>query len=138
MATLDDPGVRTLLEEQTNHAVISTFDEDGSVHSTVVWVDVDRSGGAPRLAVNSAVGRRWPTNLERDPRITVLVYDERNPYDYVEVRGTTTATTEGADAHIDRLAKKYLDADAYPFRSPDEQRVTFLVEPVRVRHQKQG
>jgi len=69
--------------------------------------------------------------------VTVLVYDEDNPYDYVEVRGTATGTTEGADAHIDRLAKKYLGADSYPFRQPGEQRITFVVDAARVRHQKQ-
>ena len=133
MASLDDPGVRALLDKP-NHAVVTTLGEDGSPHSTVVWVDVQDG----RLAINSAVGRAWPNNLERDPRITVLVYDEGNPYDYVEVRGTATSTLEGADAHIDRLAKKYLDADSYPFRQEGEQRVTFLVDAQRVRHQKQG
>ncbi|WP_218123517.1 TIGR03618 family F420-dependent PPOX class oxidoreductase [Quadrisphaera sp. DSM 44207] len=129
---MDDAGVRRLFE-QRNHAVISTLEEDGAVHSTVVWVDL-RDG---RPAVNSAVGRRWPDNLERDPRATLVVYDESNPYEYVEVRGRARGTTEGADAHIDRLAKKYLDADAYPFRQEGEQRITYLIEPSKVRHQKQ-
>ncbi len=132
MTSIDDPGVRALLAKP-NHAVVSTLNEDGSVHSTVVWVDVQNG----RLAVNSAVGRAWPGNLERDPQLTVLVYDEDNPYDYVEVRGTASGTTVGADEHIDRLAKKYLDADSYPFHQPGEQRVSYLVEPARVRHQKQ-
>lgn len=133
MAELGDEGVRRLLE-QKNHAVVSTLNDDGSVHSTVVWVDVEDG----RLAVNSAVGRKWPTNLQRDPTITVVVYDESNPYDYVEVRGRAVGRTEGADAHIDRLAKRYLGVDAYPYRTPEEQRITFLVEPSLVRHQKQG
>ncbi|MCW2606172.1 MAG: pyridoxamine 5-phosphate oxidase-related FMN-binding [Frankiales bacterium] len=133
MATLDDPGVRLLLEEQTNHAVITTLDADGTPHSTVVWALVEDG----KLVVNSAVGRRWPTNLSRDPRLTVVVYDESNPYDYVEVTGTVTSSTEGADAHIDRLAKKYMDVDSYPFRQPGEQRISFLLTPTRVRHQKQ-
>ena len=133
MASIDDEAVQRLLE-QKNHAVCSTMNEDGSIHSTVVWADVQDG----RLAVNSAVGRRWPSNLERDPRITVVVYDETNPYEYVEVRGTATGRTEGADAHIDALAKKYLGADEYPFRQPSEQRITYLVEPSLVRHQKQG
>ena len=131
--TIDDPGVARLLEAR-NHAVVSTLNADGSVHSAVVWVDVLDG----RVAVNSAVGRAWPTNLERDPRITVTVYDETNPYDYVEVRGTATSRLEGADEHIDRLAKKYMGADSYPFRQPGEQRVSFLVDATRVRHQKQG
>ena len=132
MATLEDPGVQALLATP-NHAVVSTLGEDGTIHSTVVWVSVE--GG--RLAVNSALGRKWPTDLERNPTITVLVYDEDNPYDYVEVRGKAVGRLEGADAHIDRLAKKYLDADSYPFRQEGEQRITFLVDADRVRHQKQ-
>ena len=55
----------------------------------------------------------------------------------LRVTGTATGTTEGADAHIDRLAKKYLDADSYPFRREGEQRITFLVDATRVFHQKQ-
>ena len=132
MTTIEDPGVRSLLE-RPNHAVVSTLNEDGSIHSTVVWVDVEDG----RLAVNSAVGRTWPSNLERDPRITVLVYDESNPYDYVEVRGTATSSLEGADGHIDRLAKKYLDVDRYPFHQEGEQRISWFVDADRVRHQKQ-
>ena len=133
MATLDDPGVQALLDKP-NHAVLSTLDGEGAIHSTVVWVDVQDG----RLAVNSAVGRLWPRNLERNPTVTVVVYDESNPYDYVEVRGTARGTLEGAEEHIDRLAGKYLGADSYPYRQPDEQRITYLVDAVRVRHQKQG
>ena len=132
MASLDDPGVKALLDKP-NHAVLSTLNDDGSVHSTVVWVDVQDG----RLAVNSAIGRTWPTNLERDPRVTVVVYDEDNPYDYVEVRGTATGTTDGADDHIDRLAKKFIDADSYPFHREGEQRITYVIDAQRVRHQKQ-
>jgi PPOX class probable F420-dependent enzyme len=132
MTSLDDPGVKALLDKP-NHAVVSTLGPDGTIHSTVVWVDVQDG----RLAVNSAVGRAWPNNLERNPVITVLVYDEDNPYDYVEVRGRVESTTEGAFEHIDRLAKKYIDADTYPFLQPGEQRITFLVNADRVLHRKQ-
>lgn len=132
MANLDDPGVRELLEKP-NHAVISTSNADGSIHSAVIWVDVE--DGA--VAVNSAVGRIWPSNLERDPRATLLVLDPSNPYEYVEIRGTATAAPEGADEHIDRLAQKYLGQETYPYRQAAEQRVKFLVRPSRVRHSKQ-
>jgi PPOX class probable F420-dependent enzyme len=118
------------LFEKPNHVVISTLRKDGSVHSTVVWADLEDG----RVALNSAVGRVWPTNLERDPRITVTVYDAENPYQYVEVRGTTTSTLDGADAHIDRLAKKYLGVDDYPYRKPEEQRVKIYVDAESVRH----
>lgn len=129
MATLNDPPVRELLE-QPNFGVISTHNEDGSIHSAVVWLDAEDGG----IGVNSARGRRWPTNLERDPRATVAVYDAGNPYNYVEIRGTATEVGEGADEHIDALAKKYLGQDEYPFRQPGEKRVKFLIRPERVRH----
>ena len=131
MTTLDDPGVRALLDKP-NHAVVSTLGEDGGIHSTVVWVSIEDG----RVAVNSAVGRAWPTNLERNPVINVLVYDEDNPYDYVEVRGTVEATTDGAFEHIDRLAKKYIDKEKYPFLQPGEQRISFFVNPTRIYHRK--
>ncbi|HKG51336.1 MAG TPA: TIGR03618 family F420-dependent PPOX class oxidoreductase [Actinomycetales bacterium] len=132
MTTIDDPQVARLLREP-NHAVITTFLPNGSVHGTVVWVDVLDG----RIALNTAVGRVWPNNLERDPRITLVVYDQANPYEYVEVRGRATGRTEGADAHIDRLAKKYLGADTYPFRQEGEQRISYLVDAERIRHVKQ-
>jgi PPOX class probable F420-dependent enzyme len=132
MTTLQDSGVAALLD-QPNYAVIATNNTDGSIHTAVVWADVIDG----KLAVNSAAGRKWPTNLERNPQVSVLIYDQGNPYDYVEVRGEAKGTTDGADDHIDRLAKKYLDKDSYPFRQPGEQRITYTIEPSLVRHQKQ-
>ncbi len=131
MSTLNDPGVQELLE-QPNYAVVSTHNRDGSMHSTVVWVSADDGG----VAVNSAVGRVWPTNLERDPRITVLVQEAGNAYNFVEIRGTATGTTDGADEHINALAKKYIGKDEYPYRQPGEQRIRFAVTPDHVRYVK--
>lgn len=132
MTTLQDRGVAALLEKP-NYAVIATHNADGSIHTAVVWADVVDG----KLAVNSAVGRKWPTNLERNPQVSVLIYDQGNPYDYVEVRGEAKGTTDGADDHIDRLTKKYLGQDSYPFRQPGEQRITYIIEPSLVRHQVQ-
>lgn len=128
MASIDDPAVRALLDGP-NHAVISTLNEDGSVHSTVVWQEpLDGT-----LGINSAVGRRWPTNLQRDPRITVLVYAKDNPYEYVEIQGTATGTTAGADAQMDRLANKFTGAAS--FAGPaDDVRISFEVRPTRLTH----
>jgi PPOX class probable F420-dependent enzyme len=133
MATLNDSEVRKLLSEP-NYAVVSTFNRDGSILSTIVWISAEDG----TVAVNSAKGRRWPTNLERDPRITALVYEAGNPYNYVEIRGRATATTQGADEHINALTKKYINQDEYPFRGPGEQRIKFVIEPDHIRHQKQG
>ena len=132
MAQIEGPAQQLL--EQPNHAVVSTINEDGSIHSTVVWANVENGV----VAVNSAVGRKWPSNLERDPRINVTVYDQSNPYEYVEIRGKAHGTLEDADGHIDRLAKTYIGADEYPFRQPGEQRIKYVVDADRVRHVKQG
>jgi PPOX class probable F420-dependent enzyme len=133
MASLGDDGVRAVLDPP-NYAVVSTLNEDGSIHSAVAWISLENG----ELAVNSARGRHWPTNLDRDPRVTVTVFPGDNPYDYVEIRGTAAGTRQGADDHIDRLAKKYINQDEYPFRQPGEERLKYVITPSRVRHQKQG
>lgn len=108
--------------------VVTDLREDGSPHSTVVWVDVDDG----RVAFNTARGREKPKNLERDPRVSLTVVDPNNPYRWVSVSGRTQVTEEGADAQIDKLAKKYLGKDEYPWRKPEEQRLKVLIEPDRV------
>ncbi len=134
MTPTQDKGVTRLIAGQKNHAVVSTLNEDGSIHSAVVWVNVENG----KVAVNSAVGRKWPTNLARDPRITVTVFDEDNPYEYVSVRGTATSSFDDADGHIDRLAKKFRGLDSYPYRATGEQRISFYVEPSKVDYSGPG
>ena len=133
MTTLNDSGPRELLDKP-NYAVISTLNKNGSIHNTIVWI----SGEDGTVAVNSAVGRLWPTNLERDPHVTALVQESGNPYHYVEIRGTASGSTDGADEHINALAKKYINQDEYPYRQPGEQRIKFVIEPEHVRYLKQG
>jgi PPOX class probable F420-dependent enzyme len=112
-----------------NFCHVATLRADGSVHGVPVWVDVQ--DGQPVL--NTAEGRAWPRNLERDPRVTLTVVNVENPYEYVEVRGRVAERThEGADAHIDTMAKKYMGVDEYPLRQPGEQRVIIRVEPDHV------
>jgi PPOX class probable F420-dependent enzyme len=130
---LTDPKVLALLEP-ANYAVVSSINADGSILSTIVWQNMEDGV----LKVNSAVGRRWPTNLQRNPQVNLTVIDAQNPYHFVEIRGTATGTLDDADDHIDRLAKKYLGVDTYPYRQPGEQRITFAIEPSVVRFIKQG
>lgn len=109
-----------------NFCHVATLRADGSVQTAPVWVDVQN--GQP--VVNSAEGRAWPRNLERDPRVTLTVQNMENPYEYLEVRGRVSERThEGADEHIDSLAKKYMGVDSYPMRQPGEQRVIIRIEP---------
>ena len=97
-----------------------------------MWVDYD--GGY--VLFNSARGRQKERNLHRDPRLALSILDPDNPYRYIEVRGRVIEVTEqGADDHIDRLAKKYLGVDQYPNRRPGEVRLIFKVQPERVRTQ---
>ena len=131
MAQISDPAVSALLAKP-NHAVLSTLNADGSIHSAIIWLDVEDD----KLALNSARGRAWPTNLERDGRATLLLLNEDNPYEYAEIRGTAELTDEGADEQIDTLAQKYINQEKYPWRTPDEQRVKVLITPTRVRHAK--
>jgi PPOX class probable F420-dependent enzyme len=133
MTTLNDDSVRRLLEGP-HPAVISTLNEDGSILSTVAWISLENG----ELAVNSADGRRWPANLDRDPRVTALVYEGTNPQEYVEIRGTATGTRDDADDHIDRLAQTYIGQDSSAFRAPGEVRRKYVITPERVRHQRQG
>ncbi|HEV3093901.1 MAG TPA: PPOX class F420-dependent oxidoreductase [Solirubrobacteraceae bacterium] len=112
-----------------NFVVVSTIRPDGTIHAAPAWVDVQDG----RPVVNSAEGRAWPTNLKRDPRVTLTVQNLENPYEYVAIRGRVAEqTTEGADEHIDALAKKYLGQDTYPYRQPGEQRVILRIEPEHV------
>ncbi|HEX8120847.1 MAG TPA: PPOX class F420-dependent oxidoreductase [Solirubrobacteraceae bacterium] len=130
MATIE--GRAKELLEQPNFAHLSTIREDGTVHGVVVWQHVEDG----KVALNSSEGRAWPANVRRDPRVTITVHNQENPYEYVEVRGRISVDThDGAKEHIDALAKKYLDKDEYPFLQPGEQRIKFLVDPERVRVQ---
>ena len=110
-------------------AHLVTLMPDGSPQVTPVWVDLDGN----TLVINTAKGRLKDRNMRRDPRVALEISDPANPYRYLQVRGRiANFTEEGADAHIDRMAKKYLDKDTYPFRQPGEVRVMFKITPEQV------
>lgn len=127
MATLTDEH-RTFLRENAYAGVVTTLREDGSPHTTVVWVDED--GGD--VVFNTARGRAKDVHLEADPRVSVLMVDPADQYKWVAVAGRAELSEEGADAHIDHLAKKYLGKDEYPFRKATETRVIVRVHPDKV------
>ena len=121
---LDDKA-RKLIEGK-NFAHLATIRSDGSPHVTPVWIDLDND----LVLVNTAEGRVKERNVRGDDRITISIADQENPYDYVQIRGRVAeVTVEGADDHIDKMAKKYLGKDEYPWRSSDEQRVLLRIKP---------
>jgi PPOX class probable F420-dependent enzyme len=110
-------------------ASLGTLMPDGSPQVTPVWCDSD----GEHVIVNSAKGRQKDKNIRRDPRVALAVIDPDNPYRYLEIRGRVVEIIEhGADAHIDKMAKKYLGADKYPYRQPGEVRVMYKIQPERV------
>jgi PPOX class probable F420-dependent enzyme len=115
-----------------NYAHLAIPRRDGTVQTVIVWAHSDDGN----VTLNSAEGRGWPQNLRRAGTATVTVMADSNPYEWVSVTGRLVKDThDGADEHIDFLAKKYLDADSYPFRRPGEQRISFALRPERVHYQ---
>jgi PPOX class probable F420-dependent enzyme len=116
---------RQLLEAR-NFCHVATLREDETIENVPVWVDVE----GDELLLNSAEGRAWPDNLRRTGRGTFTVQNLENPYEYLMLVGRLVeATHEGADEHIDKLAKKYLGVDSYPARREGEQRVLLRIRP---------
>jgi PPOX class probable F420-dependent enzyme len=117
------------LVEKKSFAHLATLMPDGSPQVTPVWWDYDGT----HILVNSAKGRIKDKNVRREPRVALAVTDPENPYRHLAVQGKVVEVTEqGADQHIDRMAKKYLGKDKYPFRQPGEVRVIYKIRPERV------
>jgi predicted pyridoxine 5'-phosphate oxidase superfamily flavin-nucleotide-binding protein len=112
------------------YGTIATVNADGSPHQTLIWYEVR----GDKIVVNSRVGRRWPTNLRRNPRATLRVYDRG---DGVMVECQVVATIEGAQAlaDISAMAYRYDDPADVPAQIDEwrrQQRITFVLRPIRV------
>lgn len=113
-------------------AHVATLDAEGAPHVSPVWVEL----GGDDIVINTALGRATARNLATDSRVAVSLTDPDDPYVAIAVRGTVVGfTTDGADAVIDRLAKKYLDVDTYPMRREGEVRVTVKIHPDHIAQQ---
>jgi PPOX class probable F420-dependent enzyme len=107
-------------------ANLATVMPDGTPQVTPVWVDYD----GRNIIVNTAEGRQKDRNLRRNPEVALSIMDPDNPYRYLQIRGKVVEVTNtGADTHIDKMAKKYLGKDKYPFAQPGEKRVLFKIAP---------
>lgn len=111
-----------------NFIALGTTRADGTAHVSPVWGEYDGT----HVILNTALGRAKHRHMQRDPRVTLCVWNAENPYNYVEVTGTAELVDEGADAHINKMAKKYIDQDPYPWRKPGEVRVIARVTPEKV------
>lgn len=133
LSQITEPVARLL--KGKNFAYLSTLMKDGSPQVTPTWVDIDKDGNS--ILINTAEGRTKHKNVSRDPRVAISISDQNNPYNMVSIRGgVIEQISEGADEHIDRLAKKYLGMDKYPFRSPNEKRVILKIKEEKVFHQQ--
>lgn len=133
MSQMTEPVIQLL--KGKNFACLATLMNDGSPQVTPTWIDLDEESGS--ILISTVEGRIKHKNVSIDPRVAICISDENNPYNMVLIRGRVIEKTkEGAVLHTDRLAKKYLDVDKYPFPTPIEKRVTLKIKPERVFHQQ--
>ncbi|KIR64781.1 PPOX class F420-dependent oxidoreductase [Micromonospora harpali] len=125
MAILTEEDLALLAEPQLAH--VATIEPDGSPHVTPVWVDTD----GEHIVFNTAKGRQKYNNIQRTPIVAVSVVDKANDFRTLWVKGTAEFVEEGADAHIDKMAQKYLGQETYPFGQPGEVRVIVRITPTQ-------
>jgi PPOX class probable F420-dependent enzyme len=112
-----------------NWGTLTTLRADGSPHSTPVWIDTD----GENVIVNTVIGRAKEQHLRRDPRASVVVLPaEDQQSGYLSVTGTVEMSEDGSNEHIDKLAKKYIGLDEYPWNKPGDRRVIVRIRPERV------
>src|ERR1700722_876156 len=118
-----------LLQQKTTFANLATIMPDGTPQVTPVWFDYTNG----KVRVNSAKGRVKTRNMKEGAPVALSILDPGNPYRYIQIRGRVGhVTEEGASAHIDSLAKKYLGKDKYPYGQPGEVRALSEIEPAAV------
>jgi PPOX class probable F420-dependent enzyme len=110
---------------------LATVGADGMPHVSPMWADIE----GEYAMVNTSIGRVKIDNLRLNPNVSLSHHDPENPYDRAEIRGRVARFVEGEEAErgMDRLARKYIGQDRYPWLLPGERRVMLLIEPVRVR-----
>ncbi len=122
------PGRIVDLFQKKSFAHLATLMPNGAPQSSPVWVEFDNT----HVLVNSARGRLKDKNMRQRPQVALSIQDPDNPYRYLEVRDRVVEVTEqGAEEHIDRLVKRYLGVDSYPYRQPGEVRVIYKIQPER-------
>jgi len=123
---LPESARKMLQDKAYGHVVTSA--PNGRPQATMVWVDVE----GDEVLFNTAEGREKARNLRRDPHVVISIQDRNNPQAYLLVHGTASVAEAGADAHIDKLAKRFLGVDKYPYRQPGEKRLLIRVRVDRL------
>lgn len=112
-----------------NLAFVSTLSEDGSPHLTPVWADME----GELILINTFETSTKNKNITKDPRIAISVVENNNPYNMVSIKGRVIErTTEGADEHLKKLAKRYLGIGKYYYRKPNHRRIILKIKPEKV------
>jgi PPOX class probable F420-dependent enzyme len=125
---LDKKDLQRLFQGR-NLAFLSTLSKDGSPHITPVWADMEDD----LVLVNTFETSAKNKNVTRDPRIAISVVENNNPYNMVSIKGRVIdQTTEGADEHLKKLAKKYLGIGKYYYRKPNHKRIILKIKPEKV------
>jgi len=127
MAVKIPDSLKKVLEDKAYGHVL-TYNAKGNPEITMVWIDVE----GDEVLFNTAEGRRKPDNIRRDPRVIVSVQDRNNPQSYAVFHGKARVTDVNADAHIDKLARRFLGAEKYPYRQPGEKRVVVRIAVDRI------
>jgi PPOX class probable F420-dependent enzyme len=123
---LTEPVIKIVKDK--NFAFLGTIMKDGRPQVSPIWIDIDDNNNI--ILFNTAQGRIKHKNISRDPRVSLSLVDKNNPYSMVTIQGIVIEqTTIGADEHIDKLAKKYLNIDRYPSHSPSIKRVICKIRP---------
>jgi PPOX class probable F420-dependent enzyme len=127
MAVKIPDSLKKVLEDKA-YGHVTTFNAKGNPEVTMVWMDIE----GDEVLFNTADGRRKPDNIRRDPRVIVSVQDRNNPQAYAVFHGKATVTEANADAHIDKLAKRFLGTEKYPYRQPGEKRLIIRITVDRI------
>ena len=128
---LRDPIVKFFIGN--NFAFLGTLNKNGSPQVTPTWIDIAEDEGQELILINTARDRIKQKNVSRDPRVSISVVDEENPYSMITIKGRVVdQTTKGADEHIDKLAKRYLNAERYPAHSSNVKRIILKIKPEKI------
>jgi PPOX class probable F420-dependent enzyme len=127
-STLSKEDVSKLFEGR-NLAFISTLSKDGSPHITPVWADIEND----IIVINTSEAAAKNKHIARDPRVAISIVEQFNPYNMVSIKGKVIEqTTEGAEEHLKKLAKKYLGVGKYYYRRPRHKRVILKIRAEKI------